>query len=167
MTNDYTCINGFLDLEQLESRKGNRSNSQRLQKLLTPISHMISNSLALIKHVEKANKMITKRRGDEEVADYVVRNLRPNVIVACDGSGDYGFITEAVAAAPNMSKKTYTIRIKQGVYKENVMIPREKTNIMLVGDGMNSTIITGSRSFVDGFSTFESATLSRLFVNLI
>lgn len=165
MTNDYTCINGFLDLEQLGSPKGNGScsNSQRLQKLLTPISHMISNSLALIKQVEKENKnkMITKRRGDEEVVDYVVRSLRPNVVVACDGSGDYGSITEAVAAAPNMRKKTYTIRIKQGVYKENVMIPREKINIMLVGEGMNLTIITGSRSFADGFSTFESATLSR------
>ncbi|KAL1566837.1 pectinesterase [Salvia divinorum] len=33
-------------------------------------------------------------------------------------------------------------------------------NIMLVGDGMNSTIITASRSLADGFSTFESATLT-------
>ncbi|KAM1528889.1 hypothetical protein ACFX1Z_018163 [Malus domestica] len=31
---------------------------------------------------------------------------------------------------------------------------------MLVGDGMKSTIITGSKSFADGFSTFATATLT-------
>ncbi|KAL9998573.1 putative pectinesterase [Helianthus debilis subsp. tardiflorus] len=32
---------------------------------------------------------------------------------------------------------------------------------MLVGDGMNSTIITGSRNFVDGYTIFTSATLCK------
>ncbi|KAM1425822.1 hypothetical protein TB2_017750 [Malus domestica] len=31
---------------------------------------------------------------------------------------------------------------------------------MLVGDGMKSTIITGSKSFADGFSTFATASLT-------
>ncbi|KAH6817267.1 hypothetical protein C2S51_000870 [Perilla frutescens var. frutescens] len=167
MTNQYTCINGFLDLEQLHlaGRKGS-TNTHFLQNLLTPVSHMISNSLALINQ-ETVKK---PKKKEEEVVDYVimarqkrnaaVRNLRPNVIVACNGSGDYRIIGEAVTAAPNMSKKTYTIKINAGIYKENVVIPREKMNIMLVGDGMSSTIITGSRNLVDGFSTFESATLT-------
>lgn len=181
MTNENTCINGFLDLEELDlDVDSQKSHRERLQNLLTPISRMISNSLALIKHVEnkslqetvkKPKMMITEGPGDE-FSNYVrivrrrkkntVMNLRPNVTVASEGTGNYTIIGEAIAAAPNMSTSTYIIKIKAGIYKENVLIPREKINIMLVGDGMNSTIITGSRNFADGFSTFESATLSRL-----
>lgn len=95
----------------------------------------------------------------------MAKRLSPVIVtVASDGSGNYTTIVEAIAMAPNMSKTTYTIKIRAGIYQENVTIPREKTNIMLVGDGMNSTIMTGSKNFVDGFSTFESATLSRFIV---
>ncbi|KAL1547865.1 pectinesterase [Salvia divinorum] len=160
MTNENTCINGFLDLEEV-------ANGRYLQNLLTPVSQMISNVLALIKHVEsqesvKNVKMVTgeaarvaRRRKKKRV-----RRLRANVVVDCGGRGRFRLIGEAVAAAPNMSVKTYVIKINKGVYRENVVIPREKMNIMLVGDGMNSTIITASRSLADGFSTFESATLT-------
>ncbi|KAL2250991.1 pectinesterase-like [Sesamum indicum] len=179
MTNENTCINGFLDLEELDSdtRKGHR---EHLQNFLTPISHMISNSLALIKHVEKKSiqemvkkpKMMITKGLQEELPDYkrivrgrkknTLRKLRPYATVASDGSGNYSTIRDAIAAAPNMSTSIYKIKIMAGIYKENVLIPREKINIMLIGDGMNSTIITGSRNFVDGFSTFESATLTVL-----
>ncbi|KAK4415781.1 Pectinesterase 1 [Sesamum alatum] len=176
MTNENTCINGFLDLEELDSdsRKGHR---EHVQNFLTPISHMISNSLALIKHVEKKSPqetvkkpkimMITKGPADELPVvrgrkKNTLRKLRPDAIVASDGSGNYSTIRDAIAAAPNMSTNVYKIKIMAGVYKENVLIPREKIKIMLIGDGMNSTIITGSRNFVDGFSTFESATLTVL-----
>ncbi|KAI3974128.1 hypothetical protein MKX01_031586 [Papaver californicum] len=57
-------------------------------------------------------------------------------------------------------RNRYVIKIKAGVYNESVEIPREKSNIMLVGDGMDSTIITGCKNFLDGSSTFKSATLS-------
>uniref|UniRef100_A0A0D6QUC5 Pectinesterase n=1 Tax=Araucaria cunninghamii TaxID=56994 RepID=A0A0D6QUC5_ARACU len=81
------------------------------------------------------------------------------VTVANDGSGNYTMITEAISAAPNKSADRYVIHIKAGVYEEYVEIPKYKTNIMLIGDGMDVTVITGNRSVVDGWTTFHSATV--------
>ncbi|XP_039054126.1 pectinesterase-like [Hibiscus syriacus] len=47
-----------------------------------------------------------------------------------------------------------------GVYRENVDIPKKKTNVMFIGDGRTRTIITGSRNVVDGSTTFHSATVA-------
>ncbi|KAF5183643.1 Pectinesterase/pectinesterase inhibitor [Thalictrum thalictroides] len=82
-----------------------------------------------------------------------------DVVVAKDGSGKYNTVNEAVAAAPTNSKNRYVIYIKKGTYKENVEIPKNKKNLMLTGDGMDLTIITGSLNVVDGSTTFNSATL--------
>jgi pectinesterase len=51
------------------------------------------------------------------------------------------------------------IHIKAGGYFENVEVGSEKTNIMLVGDGMWRTVIKASRNVVDNYTTFRSATL--------
>nr|GEX03748.1 pectinesterase-like [Tanacetum cinerariifolium] len=83
----------------------------------------------------------------------------PNVVVAADGSGDHKTVAAAVEAAPKKSKTRYVIRIKAGVYRENVEVPKGKTNIMFIGDGRKNTIITASRSVKGtGHTTFESAT---------
>lgn len=61
MTNENTCIDGFSDLEELniDNQTGHK---EHLQNLLTPISRMISNSLAMIKYVEsKAPKQNLKK----------------------------------------------------------------------------------------------------------
>lgn len=55
----------------------------------------------------------------------------------------------------------YVIQIKTGIYYENIVTPKQKAKIMFVGEGMNSTIITGSKNFVDGYTTFTSATPSK------
>ncbi|KAK9142113.1 hypothetical protein Syun_011513 [Stephania yunnanensis] len=72
-----------------------------------------------------------------------------DAVVALDGSGNYSSVGDAVKAVPDSSTKRFVIYVKRGVYKENVEIKKKKWNIMLVGDGMNSTIITGNRNFVD------------------
>ncbi|CAI0419329.1 unnamed protein product, partial [Linum tenue] len=86
--------------------------------------------------------------------------ITPNVVVAGDGSGDYRTVGEAVEAAPKKSSERYIIRIKAGVYRENVEVVKGKTNIMFLGDGRATTIITGNRSVADGFTTFKSATVA-------
>nr|XP_010923950.1 pectinesterase [Elaeis guineensis] len=83
-----------------------------------------------------------------------------NVTVAADGSGDYKTVQEAVDSAPDKGKVRYVIYVKEGTYKENVIVGKKKTNVMIVGDGMNSTVITGSLNVVDGSTTFNSATLA-------
>lgn len=65
----------------------------------------------------------------------------------------------AINAAPEMSEKRYVIHVKKGVYKEYVEVPKKKWNLMLVGDGMGVTVITGNRNVFDGWTTFRSATL--------
>nr|CAB3469854.1 unnamed protein product [Digitaria exilis] len=78
--------------------------------------------------------------------------------VAKDGTGRFGTVGEAVAAAPNNSRTRTVIRVKAGTYEENVEVPPYKTNIALVGDGRDVTVITGSRSAADGWTTFRTAT---------
>ncbi|KAG0480083.1 hypothetical protein HPP92_010680 [Vanilla planifolia] len=86
--------------------------------------------------------------------------LKPDVTVAKDGSGNYTTVTAAVMAAPEESSRRFVIYVKRGFYLENVEIKKKKWNLMIVGDGMQSTVISGSRNFVDGWTTFRSATFA-------
>ncbi|KAL4320039.1 hypothetical protein GQ457_18G001820 [Hibiscus cannabinus] len=89
-----------------------------------------------------------------------VNGVMTNVVVAADGTGNFTSIMDAVATAPDESLSRYVIYIKKGVYKENVEIKKKKWNIMMVGDGMDVTVISGNRSFIDGWTTFRSATFA-------
>lgn len=86
--------------------------------------------------------------------------LAANVVVALDGTGNYTNITAAVMAAPDNSIKRFIIHVKAGVYHEQVSIKKKKINIMLIGDGMDSTVITGNVNVFDGNTTFRSATVA-------
>ncbi|KDP20786.1 hypothetical protein JCGZ_21257 [Jatropha curcas] len=97
---------------------------------------------------------------DRKLLEASVKDIKANVIVAKDGSGNYKTIKEAVAAAPNNGKTRHVIYVKKGTYKEQVEIGKSKKNVMLVGDGMDLTIITGSLNVVDGSTTFDSATVA-------
>jgi pectinesterase len=88
-----------------------------------------------------------------------VGDIKANVIVATDGSGNFKTVAEGVASAPDNGKTIYVIYVKKGTYKENIEIGKKKTNVMLVGDGMDATIITGNLNFIDGTTTFKSATV--------
>ncbi|KAI3460788.1 hypothetical protein Pfo_017451 [Paulownia fortunei] len=85
------------------------------------------------------------------------------VVVSRDGSGNFTTINDAVAAAPNNKDGTngyFLIHITAGVYKEYVSIAKNHKYLMMIGDGINRTIITGNHSFVDGWTTFNSSTFS-------
>ncbi|CAL0305036.1 unnamed protein product [Lupinus luteus] len=92
--------------------------------------------------------------GDGE--EYVPNDV---IIVASDGSGNFSSINDARNFAPNNSIDRTVVFVKEGIYEENVEIPVYKTNIVLLGDGSDVTIITGNRSVVDGWTTFRSATV--------
>ncbi|KAG4990845.1 Pectinesterase/pectinesterase inhibitor PPE8B [Glycine soja] len=83
-----------------------------------------------------------------------------DAVVAADGTGNFTKVMDAVLAAPNYSMQRYVIHIKRGVYNENVEIKKKKWNLMMVGDGMDNTVISGNRSFIDGWTTFRSATFA-------
>jgi pectinesterase len=94
--------------------------------------------------------------------------LADNVVtVAQDGSGNYTTITDALNAAPNKSLERYVIHVTEGIYQEYIEVPKYKTNIMLMGDGINATVITGNRSVVDGWTTYRSATVAKLLYSFL
>ncbi|EXB33527.1 putative pectinesterase/pectinesterase inhibitor 7 [Morus notabilis] len=89
--------------------------------------------------------------------------IRDVVTVSLDGTGNFTTINDAVAAAPNnsaASKGYFVVYVKAGVYEEYVSIEKKKKYLMMIGDGINQTIITGNRSVVDGWTTFKSATFA-------
>lgn len=177
ITNQVTCLDGFSQDGADKKVRG------ALEKGQVHVEHMCSNALAMIKNMtdtDVANyemKMgITKSRRLMAAAEDGVQwpewvsaaerhllqaaQVKADVVVAADGSGNFKTVSEAVAAAPEKSSKRYVIRIKAGVYKENVEVTKKKTNIMFLGDGRKNTIITGSRNVVDGSTTFHSATVA-------
>jgi pectinesterase len=86
------------------------------------------------------------------------------VVVSQDGSGNFTTINDAIAAAPNNTVARdgyFFIFITKGVYQEYVSIPKNKKYLMMVGEGINQTIITGDQNVVDGFTTFNSATFGK------
>lgn len=86
------------------------------------------------------------------------------VIVSPYGGSNFTSISQAVEFAPFNSKSEdgyFIIYAMEGVYEEYITIPKHKKNIMLLGVGINRTIITGNHSVLDGWSTFNSATFSK------
>ena len=64
------------------------------------------------------------------------------LVVARDGSGDFRTVGEAVEVCRAFMEYRKVIFIKKGVYKEKVVIPSWLTNIELLGEDQNATIIT-------------------------
>lgn len=171
ITNQVTCLDGFSHDEA----------DKKIREVLLDgqehVEHMCSNALAMIKNMTDtdivAAESLTNRKLMEEESGWPAwlsaadrrllqsSDVTPDVVVAADGSGNYKTVSAAVAAAPENSNKRYVIRIKAGVYKENVEVGKKKKNIMFLGDGRTKTIITGSRNVVDGSTTFNSATVGQ------
>ncbi|KAJ8635800.1 hypothetical protein MRB53_010067 [Persea americana] len=173
MTNQDSCIDGF-------SHDGaDRKLRKELLKSLTRVHRLCGNALAMVRNMtdtDMANERTTRRLGEVVNGDgfpswlsagdrrlLQASTVTPNVVVAADGSGDFTTVSAAVAAAPESSSSRYVIKIKAGVYTENVEVPKKKTNLMFIGDGRTNTIITGSRNVVDGSTTFHSATVDEFF----
>ncbi|XP_027334674.1 pectinesterase-like [Abrus precatorius] len=172
ITNQVTCLDGFSH-EEADKRV-----RKALEEGQVHVEHMCSNALAMTKNMtdtdianyeEKTKVVNRKLLENNEWPEWIsaadrrllqAPTVKPDVVVAADGSGNFKTVGEAVAAAPEKSSKRYVIRIKAGVYKENVEVPKKKTNIMFLGDGRTNTIITGSRNVVDGSTTFHSATVA-------
>lgn len=89
------------------------------------------------------------------------------MIVGPYESDNFTTITEAVAAAPNHTLPEggyFVIYAREGLYEEYIVISNKKRNIMLIGDGINKTIISGNHSFIDGWTTYNSSTFGKYFV---
>ncbi len=63
-------------------------------------------------------------------------------IVALDGSGDYTTVQAAFDDIPDFYTGPYTIFVKAGEYYEKLLLDRNKTNVILVGEDPETTILT-------------------------
>ncbi|XP_054778828.1 pectinesterase-like [Prosopis cineraria] len=160
LTNHITC------LDELEG-----SARSLIESELNGLVSRARTSLAMLVHVMPSNidaieeplngelpSWVTSK--DRKLLETSASDIKANVVVAKDGSGRFKTVNEAVASAPDKSKTRYVIHVKKGVYKENVEIGSKKKNVMLVGDGKDATIITGSLNFIDGTPTFRTATVA-------
>ncbi|XP_042400632.1 pectinesterase-like [Zingiber officinale] len=102
----------------------------------------------------------------EELSQMVPVRLSesPGVKVFQDGKGDFTTVSEAVAFAPNDTAAAvagyFAVYVSEGVYRENVIVPANKRNLILIGAGINRTVITSNHSVGDGWTTFNSATFA-------
>lgn len=163
-----TCIDGF----------ENTTLKASVSNYLKDSTQFTSNSLAIITGITNAAKSLNFRRrlltndDGEDMPHWLSRNdrelvqsskstIKANIVVAKDGSGKYKTIGHALNAVPKKSKKRFVIYVKKGVYYENVMVQKTQWNVMMIGDGMNETIVSGSLNVVDGTPTFSSATFGK------
>lgn len=160
LTNLDTCRTGFADIGVPDG----------LVRMSTNMSELICNSLALGSDNEAGHESSRYydagfpawlRSGDRR---RLLQAVRADAVVAQDGSGDFRRIKDALTAAASRGgggRRRFVIHVKRGVYRENLEI--KLRNVMLVGDGMRHTIITGSRSVGGGSTTFNSATVGKFF----
>ncbi|CAA6662030.1 unnamed protein product [Spirodela intermedia] len=118
--------------------------------------------------MSRRNREIFERAGGRGLLQSSSSNqilVRDVVIVSKGKNRNFTSIGEAVMSAPNNTDATsgyHLIYIVAGVYQEYVEVPKNKKYLMMIGDGINRTIITGNRSVVDGWTTFNSATFAVL-----
>lgn len=64
------------------------------------------------------------------------------ITVALDGSGDFTTIQAAIDASKAFPDQRVTIHIKNGIYREKVVVPSCNTKLTLIGESADRTIIT-------------------------
>lgn len=63
-------------------------------------------------------------------------------IVAKDGSGTFTKVQDAINAIPDFRKNVTTVFIRNGTYKEKLILPASKTNVRFIGESRERTILT-------------------------
>jgi pectinesterase len=63
-------------------------------------------------------------------------------VVAQDGTGNFKTVQEAINVVPDFRKNITTIHIRNGIYKEKLILPGSKTNVSFVGENVEKTVLT-------------------------
>uniref|UniRef100_A0A5B7BTL8 pectinesterase n=1 Tax=Davidia involucrata TaxID=16924 RepID=A0A5B7BTL8_DAVIN len=168
ITHQETCLDGF------ESTTGDAG--ERMREFLKTAMELTSNALTMVTEISSALSSLdisssSRRLLSEELPEFWGNagkgrllgannyKIKPDLVVAKDGTGKYKTINEALEDIPKKGNKTFVVYIKEGVYEEKVQFNRSLTHLMIMGDGPTKTRITGRLNFIDGTPTFQTATV--------
>lgn len=125
-------------------------------------------ALAMSNRTRAIFEAASGRKLDSTSAATNMAFVRDIVTVSKNGKGNFTNISDAISAAPNKTSSSegyFLIYVSAGVYEEYIFINKKKTYLMMIGDGINKTIITGNRSNGDGhYKTFNTATFGNQFI---
>ncbi|KAJ6790902.1 putative pectinesterase [Iris pallida] len=177
LTNQQTCVDGLQAAASAWSVKNGLSVPLSNANKLYSVSLSLFNRAWVKKKPKKsrnvsvlpkdvpvppnARKLLRRGRRLLQSSDAVM--VSDIVVVSQDGTGNFTNITDAVNSAPNNTDGSggyYLILVSAGVYQEYVLIPKYKKYLMMIGDGINQTVVTGDHNNVDGWTTFNSATFA-------
>ncbi|KAF8749365.1 hypothetical protein HU200_012702 [Digitaria exilis] len=171
LTYQDTCLDGFMNATTTEA-------SAKMQNALNASQELTEDILAVVDQFSETlgGLSIGRRLLDDDggVPDWMAdssrqrllleagADLKPNVTVAADGSGDFKTIKEALAKVPPKNAAMFVVHIKAGTYKEYVSVARPQTNVAFIGDGADKTIITGNKNFKMNLTTKDTATMEAI-----
>ena len=84
---------------------------------------------------------------------------KDTIVVARDGTGDYRTLNEAMEGVRAFMDYKVTVLIKNGIYKEKVILPSWLENVDLIGENAENTIITyDDHANINKMGTFRTYT---------
>lgn len=82
------------------------------------------------------------------------------IVISRDGTGNFRTLQEAIESARAFMDYTVTIYVKNGVYKEKVIVPSWVENIDIIGEDRDKTIITyDDHANINKMGTFRTYTV--------
>jgi pectinesterase len=81
-------------------------------------------------------------RAEPADAHPIARESKFDAVVSADGSGSHTTVQAAIAAALDNSTRPFRILLKSGAYEGQIVVPKSKRNVRLIGEELENTILT-------------------------
>lgn len=168
ITYQETCLDGFEDVQG--------DAGEKMRESLKTAMELTSNGLAMVTEIStvldsfNVQGFNNRRLLSKDLPDWIdverrkilqaqPQQIKPDLVVANDGTGRYKTINEAMKDIPKNSDKAFVLYIKEGVYREKVQFNSSLINLIIIGDGPTKTRITGNLNYIDGTNTYHTATV--------
>jgi len=174
-----TCIDGFTQPDLKNEMSNGLLNASQLTSnalaIVSALSEILTSFKFPINTTASSRRLLDASRVDDnEYPEWLSAKdrkllqsnssgqVKPNAIVAKDGSGQFKTITAALDAYPKANTSRYIIYVKAGIYDEYITVTKKQVNVFMYGDGPQKTIITGKKSFREGVPTFRTASFAAI-----
>ena len=97
----------------------------------------------VVDELRKAVPKLAPVLRDEPISvNPMAKEARFDAVVSADGSGTHTTVQAAIASVPDNAAKPFIILLKPGKYKGQIIVPKTKRNVRLVGEELENTILT-------------------------